>query len=147
METFENMCVCGGEFAWIPDPHILLEQLPWLFTEATQLSAFSKYLYLSARGLRGCSRAFSGCGWARAALCLWCSGSHCGGFPCCGAQVLGVGFSSCPSRALESRLSSHTGLVALQMWDVPRPGIEPKSPTLLGGFLSPAPQVSLLTMF
>ena len=44
--------------------------------------------------------------------------SHWGGFSC-GAQVPGVGFSSCPSRALESRLSSHTGLVALQLWVFP----------------------------
>ena len=50
--------------------------------------------------------------------------SHCGGFSC-GAQVPGVGFSSCPSRALESRLSSHTGLVALQLWVFPDQGSNP----------------------
>ena len=40
----------------------------------TAVCTFSKYLYLSALGLHCCSRAFSGCGWARAALELRCSG-------------------------------------------------------------------------
>ena len=52
-----------------------------------------------------------------------------------------VGFSSCGSRALECRLSS-CGAWAQPlcgMWDLPRPGLEPKSPALAGGFSTTAP--------
>ena len=131
-----------------PRPSYTVEQLPWLFPEATRLSVHFQnificlhWVFIAARGLSlavGERGLLSSCG-ARA--------SHCDGFFCCGAQVPGVGFSSCPSRALESRLSRHTGLVALQLWDVPRPGIEPMSPALVGRFLSTAPQGSPLTMF
>ena len=52
-----------------------------------------------------------------------------------------VGFSSCGSRALELRLSSCGTRAWLLhgMWDLPRPGLEPVSPALAGGFLTPAP--------
>ena len=51
-----------------------------------------------------------------------------------------AGFSSCGLRAPERRLSS-CGLVAPQhgMWDLPRPGLEPVSPALAGGFLTTVP--------
>ena len=63
--------------------------------------------------------------------------SHCGGFSCCGARALGAwasvvvarGFNSCGSRASLLR----------GMWDLPRPGLEPVSPALAGGFLTTAP--------
>ena len=70
--------------------------------------------------------------------------SYCGGFSCCGARALGArasvvvahGLSSCGSRALEHRLSSCGTLASLlcSMRDLPRPGIEPVSPSLVGGF-------------
>ena len=81
--------------------------------------------------------AFSSCG-ARA--------SHCGGFSCCRARALGAwasvvvahGLSRCGSQALERSLSSCGTRAQLLhgMWDLPRPGIEPMSPALAGGFLS-----------
>ena len=68
---------------------------------------------------------------------------------CCGAQALGAwasvvvarGLSSCGSRALECRLSSCGARAYLlrRMWDLPRPGLEPMSPALAGGFLTTAP--------
>ena len=63
--------------------------------------------------------------------------SYCGGFSCCRARALGAwasvvvahGLSSCGSRAQLLR----------GMWDPPRPGLEPVSPALAGGFLTTAP--------
>ena len=67
----------------------------------------------------------------RAGATLRCDAgaSHCGAFSCCGA------------RALEHRLSSSGTWASLLrgMWDLPRPGLEPVSPTLAGGFLTTAP--------
>ena len=67
----------------------------------------------------------------------------------CGARALGTwasvvaahGLSSCGSRALECRLSSFGAQVQLlrSMWDLPRPGLEPVSPALAGGFLTTEP--------
>ena len=44
-------------------------------------------------------------------------------------------------QTLELRLSSGGAwaLLPLIIWDLPRPGIEPMSPALAGGFLSTAP--------
>ena len=52
-----------------------------------------------------------------------------------------TGSSSCGSRALEHRLSSCGAQAWLLrgMWDLPRPGIEPMSLALAGGFLTTAP--------
>ena len=52
-----------------------------------------------------------------------------------------MGFSSCGSRALERRLSSCGAWAQLLhgMWEFPRPGLEPMSPALAGGFLTTAP--------
>ena len=54
-----------------------------------------------------------------------------------------MGFSSCStwSRALERRPSSCGAWAQLLrgMWDLPRPGLEPLSPALAGGFLTTAP--------
>ena len=52
-----------------------------------------------------------------------------------------TGFRSCGSRALERRLSSCGARAQLLrgMWNLPRPGIEPVSPALAGGFLTTAP--------
>ena len=56
-------------------------------------------------------------------------------------QQLVCGLGSWSSRALELRLSS-SGTWALLlhgMWNLPRPGMEPKSPALAGGFSSTVP--------
>ena len=63
-------------------------------------------------GLRCCVWAFSS--WDEWVHC-GAQASHCGGFSCCGAWALGAwasvvvarGLSSCGSRPLEHRLSSH----------------------------------------
>ena len=49
-----------------------------------------------------------------------------------------MGFSNCGSRVLERRLGSCGARVELPCgsWDLPRPGIEPMSPALAGGFLT-----------
>ena len=51
------------------------------------------------------------------------------------------GLSRCGLRALERRLSSCGAQAQLLrgMWDLPRPGLEPVSPALAGGFLTTAP--------
>ena len=74
---------------------------------------------------------------------------HCSGFSCCGAWGLGVwasvavahGLSRCGSQALERRLSSYGAQAQLLrgMWDLPRPGLDPMSPALAGGFLTTEP--------
>ena len=56
-------------------------------------------------------------------------GSRCGGFSSCGSWALERRLSSCGSRAQ----------LLHGMWDLPRPGIEPVSPALAGGFLTTAP--------
>ena len=65
--------------------------------------------------------------------------SHCGGFSCFRAQVLGhAGFNSCNSWAVEHRLSScGPGASLLHgMWDLAGPGIESVSPALAGRFFT-----------
>ena len=64
--------------------------------------------------------AFSSCG-ARA--------SHCGGFSCCGAGLLGTR-ASVP--VAQAKLSHG-------VWDLPGPGIEPASPASAGRFLTTGP--------
>ena len=50
------------------------------------------------------------------------------------------GLSSCGTQALERRLSSCARAYLLRgMWDLPRPGLEPVSRALAGGFLTTAP--------
>ena len=58
-----------------------------------------------------------------------------------GSVVVARGLSSCGSRALERRLSSCGTRAQLLrgMWDLPRPGLEPVSPTLAGGSLATVP--------
>ena len=98
------------------------------------------YLCLAALGLHCCTRAVSSCGkWGLllryTGFSLWwllllrSTGSR------------HTGFGSCGSRALECRLSScGAGASLLRgLWDLPRPGLEPMSPALAGGFLTTAP--------
>ena len=83
-----------------------------------------------------------------ATLCCGAQAPHCSGFSCCGARALGAwasvvvarGLSSCGSRALERRLGSCGARTQLLcgMWDLPRPGLEPVTPALAGGFLTTA---------
>ena len=76
-------------------------------------------------------------------------GPHYSGFSCCGAWALGMwasvvvahGLSSCGSQAVERRLSScgTRALLLCGMWDLPRPGLDPASSALEGGFPTTAP--------
>ena len=62
-------------------------------------------------------------------LLLWSTGSRCMGFSSCGLWALECRLSSCGARAL----------LLPGMWDPPRPGLEPVSPAVAGGFLTSAP--------
>ena len=89
-------------------------------------------------GLRFCARAFSSCGGRGATLHCGARASHCRGLSCCGAQapITERRLSSCGSRAQLLR----------GMWGLPRPGLEPVSPALAGGFLTTAPPRDLFKM-
>ena len=87
------------------------------------------YLFLAVLGLRFCARAFSICGkWGplfiavRGPLTIVASlaAEH---------RLQTRRLSSCGSRAQSLR----------SMWDPPRPGLEPVSPALAGGFSTTAP--------
>ena len=87
------------------------------------------YLFMAVLGLRFCARAFSSCGkWGplfiavRGPLMIMASlvAEH---------RFQTRRLSSCGSRAQLLR----------GMWDLPRPGLEPVSPTLAGGFSTTAP--------
>ena len=83
------------------------------------MHSFFKFLFYFS--ILGCVSSFSSCG-ARA--------SRGGGFSCCEAWAVGHwGFSSCGSWAE----------LPHDMWNLPRPGIEPMSPALAGGFLTTGP--------
>ena len=87
------------------------------------------FFFLVALGLRCCCmQAFSGFG-ARA--------SHCRDVSCCRAQALGARASV----AVAFRLSSCGAWAELLpgMWNRPRPGVEPVSPSSADGFLTTRP--------
>ena len=110
---------------------------------------FYFFIVFSVLGLCCCTWAFLWLQRAGATLRCGARASHCGGFSCCREQALGTrasvvvarGLSSCGSRALECRLSSCGAQAQLlrSMWDLPRPGLEPVSPALAGGFSATAP--------
>ena len=85
------------------------------------------YLFVAVPGLC-CWAGFSlGTG---AAFCLRVRAFHCSGFSCCGARALGIRFSN-----------QRTGSAVVErgLWDLPRPGVEPMSPALAGGFFTTEP--------
>ena len=108
------------------------------------------FIYLlAALVLRCCRWAFSSCSERGATLHCGARASHCGGFSCCGARALGTwasvvvahGLQRAGSVAVAHRLSSCGTWAQLLcgMWNLPRPGFEPVSPALAGGFLTAAP--------
>ena len=79
---------------------------------------------------------------ARAARHSSVQAFHCGGFSCCRAWAPGLaGFSSRGSWALEHRFGfcGIQSQLFLGMWDLPRPGMEPMTPALVGGVFTTEP--------
>jgi len=65
-------------------------------------------------------------------------------FSCCRAQALGSGTSVVAAPGLSS--CARTSLLRV-VWNLPKPGIEPMSPTLAGRFFSTAPPGKSLVQF
>ena len=87
------------------------------------------YLFLIALGLHCCKQAFSSCGeWHL--LSSYTQRSRCSGWSCWSAGSGHMGFS-CSMQAPEPRLSNWHAwpLLLHNMWNLPRPGIEPTSPS------------------
>ena len=87
------------------------------------------YLFLAVLGLRFCARAFSSCG-KRGSLFIAVRGP------------LTIAASLVAEHRLQTRRLSSCGSRAQLlrgMWDLPRPGLEPVSPALPGGFSTTAP--------
>ena len=84
---------------------------------------------MAVLGLRFCARAFSSCG-KRGPLFITVRGP------------LTIAASLVAEHGLQTRSLSSCGSRAQLlrgMWDLPRPGLEPVSPALAGGFLTTAP--------
>ena len=76
---------------------------------------------MAVLGLRFCARAFSSCGkWGPLTIAASLVAEH---------RLQTRRLSSCGSRAQ----------LLCGMWDLPRPGLEPMSPALAGGFSTTAP--------
>ena len=121
--------------------------------ERGQESSLGLFIYLFTFGCTGSlmlfAWAFSSSGeWGLLSTCgAWAS--HCSGFSCCEAQVLGMWasvvvarrLSSCSSQAVECRLSScgPWAYLAHSIRNLPRPWIKPVSPVLAGRLSSTAP--------
>ena len=87
------------------------------------------YLFLAVLGLRFCARVFSSCG-KRGPLFI----AVCG--------PLTIAASLVAEHRLQTRRLSSCGSRAQllrDMWDLPRPGLEPVSPALAGRFSTTAP--------
>ena len=87
------------------------------------------YLFLAVLGLRCCARAFSSCG-KRGPLFIVVHGP------------LTIMASLVAEHRLQTHRLSNCGSRAQLlhgMWDLPRPGLEPVSPALAGGFSTTAP--------
>ena len=104
------------------------------------------WVFVAVWALAVASRGYSSLQWAGFSLLwlllLWSTGSRRTGFSRCGSWALERRLSSCGARALLLR----------GMWDLPRPGLEPVSPALAGGFLTTVPQgkpqiISIYTFF
>ena len=96
-----------------------------LFSKNTHI-----YFIFGHAGSSSLQGPFSSCG-------VWVS--YCRAFSCFGAWA--PGFTTCSSRALERRLRTCGALSQLlqDRWSLPRPGVEPMSPALAGGFITIQP--------
>ena len=92
---------------------------------------------MAVLGLRFCARAFSSCGKRGPLFIVVC------GPPTIAASLVA-------EHRLQTRRLSNCGSRAQLlrgMWDLPRPGLEPVSPALAGGFLTTAPAGKPLSYF
>ena len=95
----------------------------------SDLFPLNSYLLLAVLGLRFCARSFSSCG-ERGPLFI------------AGRGPLTATASLVVEHRLQTRRLSSCGSRAQLlrgMWDLPRPGLEPVSPALAGGFSTTAP--------
>ena len=95
------------------------------------------YLFLAALGPCCCAQAFSSCTSGGPLFRCGARASHCGGPSPCGARAPSTRASAVVARGLGS--CSARAQLLRGMWDPPRPGLEPVSPALAGGFLTTAP--------
>ena len=86
-------------------------------------------LFLAVLGLRFCARAFSSCGKRGPLFIAVCWPLTIAAFLVVEHRLQMRRLSSCGSRAQ----------LLCGMWDLPRPGLEPVSPALAGGFSTTAP--------
>ena len=106
---------------------LTLQASPYCFFFFFNLFIF--ILFLTVLGLRFCARALSSCG-KRGPLFIAVRGLlTAAASPVAGHRLQTRRLSSCGSRAQPLR----------SMWDLPRPGLEPVSPTLAGRFSTTAP--------
>ena len=108
----------------------------------SRICFFIYYLFLAALGLRWCTQ-LSPVVASRGPSSLRCAGLSLRWFlPLRSMGSRRTGFSSCASPAPECKSSSCGTRAQLLcgMWDLPRPGLEPMSPALAGGFLTTVPQ-------
>ena len=84
---------------------------------------------MAVLGLRFCARAFSSCGkWRPLFIAV------CGPLTITASLVAEHRLQTCRLSSCGSRVQLLRG-----MWDLPRPGLEPVSPALAGGFSTTAP--------
>ena len=110
---------------------------------------FFKYnIYFSLCQAFIVARAFSSCGEWGLLSCCGERASHWGGFSVCRTWALGTQASFIVACGLSSW--GTWAYLPHSTWNLPRPGIEPVSPALAGGFLSHGPpgnsHTELLTM-
>ena len=96
-------------------------------------------LFSTVLGLRGCTRAFSGCS-GRGRLFVAAHGFSLSWLPL--LRALGAWASGVAARG-RSRCGPRTRSLRL-MWDLPRPGVEPVSPLSAGGFWPGVPPGRIL---
>ena len=118
----------------------------FIFLNGLLFKIFLNFIYLSlaALGLHCCTRAFSSCGeWGLLFVAVHrlliavssLAAEH-------GLQAHGLQQLQCVGSVVAVRGLSSCGTWAqllCGMWDLPRPGIQPMSPALAGGFLTTVP--------
>ena len=111
-----------------------IANIDYFWTDIPRFGSLNKfylfiYLFLAVLGLRFCARAFSSCG-ERGPLFIAVRGP------------LTIAASLAAEHRLQTRRLSNCGSRAQLlrgMWNLPRPGLEPVSPALTGGFSTTAP--------